>query len=227
MNKLKIERPEKGVIVREPHLVYDQIFVDEAYLGMQIREHHTQVNVAVIHNPVCDAIQTWNNDITVHELFVYDDDPYTYSKSCHKDVIQLFRKNPNKPFNLQIGKPVSRVIVEELDAVIRGNGKSGVMVSEIGGIEDSSFFTKGITFDSDSDVDYLFSADRISNVTFGSNENPIDVDSISGKRFRVGNIKSNEANCAKWTVHIVGDVQFELSDAARRSLNIVRHLKEL
>jgi hypothetical protein len=202
----------------------EMLIISNAHTGIQIRNKGAEIDSAFITGVACDSVQSWCDDWIIKLLIVDDSSEYKYSDQCHKDVVQMFSaKSVKSKYQLNINQPVRNIIIRRANILVRGEDKGGFIASEIGGVEGSQFFSNGIKFDTDSQNPYLFSAERVSQVSFGSHDSPLVSSDISNKTIRIGNIKMKEARCGTWSVYCNHDgINLELSDSARASLKLIK-----
>ena len=218
---------DAGLLVNDDKILKQTCRIIAYYTGLKIQHGKFRSGVVVIEDSICDSIQSFTNDIQIKELVVSDRLQYSYSKHCHKDIMQMFRAIPASrgvQYQLLEELPVRRVIVEKADIFVRGGkDKGGFIASEIGGIEDSVFFSHGIKFNTSSENPYFFSATRASNVTLGSPQHPIDPKFISNKAIRIGGIKSKAKDSGLIMIHAKQGLKLELSPQARSVTRIAYH----
>jgi hypothetical protein len=214
-----------GLIIDEHnYALKEMLLINAAHTGIQIRKSGARLSSVFITGIGCDSLQSWCGDWEIGLLLVDDQAEYKYSDRCHKDVVQMFTAGTIAgKYELSIKNPVTDVIIRRANIHVRGKDKGAFIVSEIGGITRSNFFSNGVRFDTDSNNPYFFSAERISQVSFGSRDYPISSSDISNKTFRIGNIKAKELPCTRWAIYCDHDgVSLELSESARDTLKIIK-----
>ena len=220
----EIDRGNIALRILKPRTYDKEVLVNLANTGVQVVSRNVNFGILFIDECACDSLQTWENDLNIRLLLVTDELDYRYSKHCHKDVMQMIRAEiVDGKYALLEKEWVQNIVIDKADVLVDGEDKGGFIVSERGGIRNSRFFEKGVKFTTNSSNPYFFSAERISNVTFGSPERPILSSDISHKKFRIGDIKADNARCGKWTIHAMGRINLELSPSARKHLTIINY----
>ena len=225
-NKIVQSYADVGARITQNTIV-KRLFRKNFHTGLQIRNGSFRGGNIHIQDCACDSVQSFTDNWHIQRLSVVDMLEYEYSEQCHKDVIQMFRAN-HKPYSLKKHQAVDKVYLGYLNArILNGTDKGAIIVSEIGGISNSTLFDKGVVFTTSSENPYFFSACRVENLTLGSDKHPIDADKISGKAIRLGDIKKGARASCKSIVHVQNGVEVILGMTEKKVVRIVRHLKEI
>lgn len=197
------------------------VTITDAYTGLIHRKAETNIGLLNIVNCVGDSLNIRGGGFTVEQLVVIDTDPYIYSDQLHKDVVQAYSHNGRC---LTDNKPVDRVTIRKVNAIITGDDKHFMSLTERCEYRNFELFTAGIDLDMANNVEYFLSACSLQDAVIGSPEHPIDPARVSNKAIRIGGIKDGSPDCSNITIHALPGLKLILSEQAASETTLIEHV---